>query len=441
MSGGGDTVNFLVRPSSVHNAECRVPGDKSISHRALMLSSLADGVTEVKGFLDSADCLATQSALAALGVTIESVGDMISISGLGARGFKTPDIPLDLGNSGTGLRLLTGLLCGQHVTAELTGDSSLRSRPMGRIIDPLVRMGASVKSNNGRAPLRVTACRELVGMTYVLPMASAQVKSAILLAGLGAKGSTTVIEPAPTRDHTERMLAAMGADIDVDGLSVTLHPGGTLQPVAMEIPGDLSSATFLIGAALLGNNVELVIRGVGVNPTRTGVLDILRQMGGNIELENSRLAGKEPVADIRVRSSQLLGIEVDPSLVPLAIDEFPMLFALAGCASGETVFSGLEELRVKESDRISAMADGLRALGVSVVESDDGARITGGSLTAGVVESRGDHRIAMSFAIVATRAAGPVRIRDVSNVATSFPGFAGLCRDLGVDIEETLNGG
>jgi 3-phosphoshikimate 1-carboxyvinyltransferase len=436
MSGGVDPMDYLITPSPVRSGECRVPGDKSISHRALMLSALTDGISEVRGFLDSEDCLATRRALIALGVNIGVDGSTVKIEGVGSNGFVSPVAPLDLGNSGTGLRLLTGLLCGQRVAAELTGDSSLRGRPMSRIIDPLVQMGALIESHSGCAPLRLASGDSLVGINYVLPMASAQVKSAILLAGLGAKGPTTVTEPAPTRDHTERMLAAMGADIERKGGSVTLVPGKALQPISLEVPGDLSSAAFIIAAALLGEETEIVIRGVGVNPTRTGMLAILQKMGADVRLENERLAGQEPIADIRARSSVLNGIEVDPALVSLAIDEFPILFALAACASGETVFSGLAELRVKESDRIAAMADGLRSLGITVMESDDGARIIGGSLSGGVIDSRGDHRIAMSFAIIATRAAAPVRVRDVANVATSFPGFANLCAGLGVSIEE-----
>lgn len=433
-------MDYVITPSSVRSGECRVPGDKSISHRALMLGALTDGISEVRGFLDSEDCRATRRALVALGVNIGVDRDTVKIEGVGSDGFVFPEAPLDLGNSGTGLRLMTGLLCGQGVAAELTGDSSLRRRPMGRIIDPLVQMGALIESDSGRAPLRLAAGDGLVGINYALPMASAQVKSAILLAGLGAIGPTTITEPAPTRDHTERMLAAMGADITLNGSAVTLLPGNPLRPISLEVPGDLSSAAFIIAAALLGKDTEIVICGVGVNPTRTGVLEILRQMGADIRLENERLAGQEPIADIRVRSSVLSGIEVDPSLVSLAIDEFPILFALAACAIGETVFSGLAELRVKESDRIAAMADGLRSLGIRVIESDDGARIFGGSLSGGVVDSRGDHRIAMSFAIIATRAAASVRVRDVSNVATSFPGFTHLCADIGVIIKEVSDG-
>ena len=400
-----------------------------------MLGSIAEGRTSVSGFLAGDDCLATMAAFRQMGVEIEhpTPGDL-TIHGVGLRGLQDPATDIDVGNSGTAMRLLAGVIAGQQFAATLTGDESLTARPMQRIITPLSRMGAVIDSRDGRPPLTIRGNENLRSIDYELPMASAQVKSSILLAGLYAEGQTTVTEPAPTRDHTERMLRAMGAGIDATNGRISLSGQQSLRGCPIDIPGDLSSAAFVILAALLADNAEVLIRNVGVNPTRSGVIDILQAMGAEIGLENSRVLGEEPAADIRVRSSDLQGIVVDPSLVSLAIDEFPVLFVAAAAASGKTVFSGLAELRVKESDRISAMSNGLRALGIEVEESEDGAIVHGARFTTGEVQSFGDHRVAMSLAAAATIAEGPVTVHDVASVETSFPGFVSCLQDVGVDI-------
>jgi 3-phosphoshikimate 1-carboxyvinyltransferase len=403
-------VDYLVRPSTINDAVVRVPGDKSISHRAIMLGSLAEGRTEVSGFLAGEDCLATMAAFRSMGVGIQqTTGTELVIGGVGLHGLQPPGDAVDLGNSGTAMRLMAGLMAGQSFPSVLTGDESLSGRPMSRVITPLQKMGAEILSENGRPPLRVSGGRALHGIRYQMPVASAQVKSAVLLAGLYASGETIVVEPAITRDHTERMFRSMGVVIGSEDGTVTLAGGQTLRGCPIQIPADLSSAAFLMLAALLAEDANLLIPDVGINPTRTGV-------------------------DIRVFSSDLEGIEVDPRLVSLAIDEFPVLFVAAAVARGRTVFSGLAELRVKESDRISAMAAGLDALGIAVDETPDGAVIEGGRFTGGEVASFGDHRVAMSLAVAGTVANGPVRIRDVSTVDTSFPGFVTCLKCCGGDI-------
>ncbi len=429
-------MDFRVEPSTVRDAEINVPGDKSISHRALMLGSIATGKTEISGFLASEDCLATLQAYRDMGVKItQHDANRLTVHGVGASGLRAPERPLDLGNSGTAMRLMAGVLAGQDFDSVLTGDESLTGRPMGRVIAPLTEMGAAIESDcDETPPLQISGGLRLRGIDYRLPIASAQVKSCVLLAGLFADGRTTLIEPAVTRDHTERMLAAMGADIAVNGGRITLQGRQRLQGCPVDIPGDLSSAAFLILAVLLAGDASVLIRDVGVNPTRTGVIDILQAMGGDIALENHRMLGKEPIADIRVRSSSLRGGEVDPALVSLAIDEFPVIFVAAAAASGETRLAGIGELRVKESDRIAAMAAGLRTLGITVDDSDDAAVVHGGQFTGGSVESFGDHRIAMSLSIAGTVAAAPVTVHDVDSVATSFPGFADLMSNLGMNI-------
>ncbi|MBT8093080.1 MAG: 3-phosphoshikimate 1-carboxyvinyltransferase [Gammaproteobacteria bacterium] len=427
---------FKVTPSRIGDATVTVPGDKSISHRALLLGAIADGRTDVSGFLAGEDCLATLAAMRALGISIRQPGPTeLAVEGAGRHGLRPPSTDLDLGNSGTAMRLMAGLLAGQPFDSVLTGDSSLNSRPMGRIIKPLSQMGAEIHSVDGRPPLRIKGKRSLQSIEYVLPVASAQVKSAVLLAGLYATGRTSVIEPATTRDHTERMLGAMGVDVFRDNGRIGLSGGQALRGCAIEVPGDLSSASFLMLAAILAEKADILIEGVGVNPTRTGIIDILLGMGADIEVCNPRSMGQEPVADIRVRSSQLRGCAVDPALVSLAIDEFPVLFVAAAAAAGKTVFTGIGELRVKESDRIAAMANGMRALGIRVQESEDGAMVEGGRFAGGCVESYGDHRVAMSLAMAATSAADPVEIRDVASVDTSFPGFVACLASVGADIE------
>ncbi len=429
-------MQFTVQPSTVTDAKVSVPGDKSISHRALMLGGIADGQTTVSGFLAGEDCLATLAAMSAMGVeTGQPEPTEIVVQGVGLRGLVEPAQDLDLGNSGTAMRLMAGLLSGQSFTTVLTGDASLTSRPMQRVISPLGLMGASIDSNEGCPPLTVHGGAALRGIDYTLPVASAQVKSALLLAGLYADGITTVKEPAITRDHTERMLGAMGVEIERTDRRISIRGDQTLTGGSIRIPADLSSASFLMLAALLSERADVLIEGVGVNPTRTGVIDILQAMGADIGLENARLYGEEPVADIRVRSSALHGGPVDPALVSLAIDEFPVLFVAAAAAKGKTEFAGIGELRVKESDRIATMANGLRALGIRVDETDEGATVHGGTFTGGEVESHGDHRVAMSLAVAGTVADDVVTVNDVAAVNTSFPGFASCLTKLGVSIQ------
>ncbi len=433
-------MQFQVSPSALTDATVTVPGDKSISHRALMLGSIAEGCTDISGFLAGEDCLATLAAMKSMGVTIEpGEATEITIDGVGLTGLEKPGSPLDLGNSGTAMRLMAGLLCGQAFDSVLTGDESLTSRPMRRIIAPLSKMGARIDSNDGMPPLTIHGQSALHGIHYDLPVASAQVKSAVLLAGLYADGAISVIEPAVTRDHTERMLGSMGVAVNRSGNRISLEGGQALTGCSVQVPADLSSAAFVILAALIADNADVLIENVGVNPTRTGVIDILQAMGADISLEQPRLLGQEPVANIRVRSSELRGGPVDPALVSLAIDEFPVLFVAAAAAKGKTTFSGIGELRVKESDRIAAMASGLRALGIDVDETADGAVVHGGQFDGGVVESHGDHRIAMSLAVAGTRAREPVTVRDVAAVDTSFPGFCDCMAALNLDIKATAS--
>ncbi|MEK1939063.1 MAG: bifunctional prephenate dehydrogenase/3-phosphoshikimate 1-carboxyvinyltransferase [Pseudomonas sp.] len=429
---------FLANPGGRLSGRIRVPGDKSISHRSIMLGSLAEGTTEVEGFLEGEDALATLQAFRDMGVVIEGPHHgRVTIHGVGLHGLKAPPGPIYLGNSGTSMRLLSGLLAAQPFSATLTGDASLSKRPMNRVAKPLREMGASIDTAaEGRPPLTINGGQRLSGMTYEMPMASAQVKSCLLLAGLYAAGSTTVIEPAPTRDHTERMLRGFGYPVSVDGNRVTVEPGHKLIATHIEVPADISSAAFFLVAGSIAEDSELVLEHVGINPTRTGVIDILRLMGADITLENRREVGGEPVADLRVRSAKLKGIDIPEDLVPLAIDEFPVLFVAACVAEGRTVLRGAEELRVKESDRIQVMADGLLALGVKVQPTPDGIIIDGGSIGGGEVHSHGDHRIAMSFSVASLRATTPIRIHDCANVATSFPNFLGLAAQVGIRVAE-----
>ncbi len=429
-------MHFKVIPSQVRDASVTVPGDKSISHRALMLGSVANGRTEVCGFLAGEDCLATLTAMRALGVDIRQASPTeMSIDGVGLHGLHAAASDLNLGNSGTAMRLMAGLLCGQSFASVLSGDESLSGRPMGRIIDPLQRMGATLDSNDGKPPLAIRGSSPLRAIEYALPMASAQVKSAILLAGLYATGTTAVIEPSVTRDHTERMLGAMGVTVSTSNGTVTLLGGQQLTACDVSVPGDLSSAAFVMLAALLSEDADVMIRNVGVNPTRTGVIDILQSMGADISLENPQLLGAEPVADIRVRSSRLQGCTVDPALVSLAIDEFPVIFVAAAAASGSTKFSGIGELRVKESDRISAMADGMRIMGIEISETEDGAVVHGGRFGGGIVRSHGDHRVAMSLAVAGTVASDELIVEDVAAVDTSFPGFHTCMAGVGANLK------
>jgi 3-phosphoshikimate 1-carboxyvinyltransferase len=434
---------FEAHPARSVTGAVAVPGDKSISHRSLMLSGIAEGTSEVTGFLASEDCLASLAAMRALGVNIEQPSPThVVIHGTGLRGLHDAGRALDMGNAGTAMRLFTGLLSAQAFNSQLIGDASLMKRPMERVAKPLREMGADVRTRNGTPPVDIGGGRRLRGIEYRMPVASAQVKSAVLLAALYADGATTVIAPNITRDHSERMLESCGVHLDVDGLRTTLHPPRLLASQRFNVPGDFSSAAFFIVAGLLGASATgLLIQNVGLNPTRTGLLDILRSMGGNIEVLNPRESGAEPVADLLVRASALRGIEMPAALVPLAIDELPVLFIAAACASGETVVTGAEELRVKESDRIAAMSAGLKSLGVAHSVLPDGMRIEGcgegPAFSGGEIDSFGDHRIAMSFTIASLRAAKSILIRDVANVATSFPGFVGLARSVGLDVRES----
>lgn len=435
MSSTSNVV-FTVNPGGRLSGRLRVPGDKSISHRSVMLGSLAEGTTRVSGFPEGADALATLRAFRRMGVRIEGPDSgRLVIHGVGMHGLKAPDGPIDLGNSGTSMRLLSGLLAGQGLRLTLTGDSSLSSRPMRRVTEPLARMRADVRSAaDGTAPLEIHPVQRLAPLDYPMPVASAQVKSCVLLAGLYADGRTCVSEPAPTRDHTERMLEGFGYPVHRDGSRVCLEGGGRLQATDIEIPADISSAAFFLVGASIAEGSDLVLEHVGMNPTRDGVINILRLMGADIEVLNLRSVGGEPVADLRVRSARLRGIRIPEDQVPLAIDEFPVLFVAAACAEGETLLTGAEELRVKESDRIQVMADGLSALGVRAQPTPDGIRIQGGPISGGRVNGHGDHRISMAFAIAALRAAGALHIDDCANVDTSFPGFVELARAAGLDI-------
>jgi 3-phosphoshikimate 1-carboxyvinyltransferase len=428
-------MQYIVQPGGALRGRLRVPGDKSISHRSVILGALSNGITEVTGLLEGADVLATIAAFRAMGVAIDGPrGGCLRIHGVGLHGLQAPQIPLDCGNSGTAMRLLAGVLAGQSFASTLTGDESLQRRPMGRVIEPLRQMGAQITAQEGRAPLQIVGA-PLHGIDYTLPMASAQVKSAILLAGLYAKGRTCVREPAPTRDHSERMLRGFGYALAQEPLYACLEGGGTLQAQTIDVPADISSATFFLLGATIAPDSDLLLENVGINPTRTGVIEILTRMGARIDLTQLREVGGEPVADIRVRSARLQGIDIPPRLVPLAIDEFPAVFIAAACAEGRTVISDAEELRVKESDRIAVMATGLRTLGITVDEQPDGAIIHGGALQGGRVDSHGDHRIAMSFAMAALRAAGPIQIEDCRNVATSFPNFPELAVAAGLSLQ------
>jgi 3-phosphoshikimate 1-carboxyvinyltransferase len=430
---------YVVRPARSVHGVLSVPGDKSISHRALMLGGIADGVTDISGFLASEDCLATLAALRALGVRIErAAATDVRVYGAGAEGLQAPGAPLDMGNAGTAMRLFMGLLAGQRFDSTLIGDASLMRRPMERVAQPLRLMGASIRTHEGRPPVQITAGAGLAGIDYTLPMASAQVKSALLLAGLGARGRTRVTEPAPTRDHTERMLGGFGVDVRREGSSVSVAGGARLTASNVRVPGDFSSAAFFLVAGCLAATEGLTLRGVGINPTRTGLLDMLRLMGARIVVEPTAQGGPEPIADIHVTAGPLRGIRVPEALVPLAIDEFPVFFVAAAAAEGETLVTGAGELRVKESDRLAVMATGLTALGVSCELLADGLRVTGGAPVGGArIDSHGDHRIAMAFAIASLLAHAPIQIDDVANVATSFPGFADLARCAGLDLAES----
>lgn len=436
MSGGaGGGLRYVLAPGGRLAGTVRVPGDKSISHRAVMLASLAEGVSQVSGFLAGEDCLCTMRAFQQMGVRIERLGETgLRVHGAGLHGLQAPAAPLDLGNSGTSMRLMAGLLAAQPFTSTLIGDASLSRRPMQRVIEPLSRMGARIDSREGRAPLVLHPVAGLRAIHHVSAVASAQVKSCVLLAGLYAGGETAVSEPETSRDHTERMLRAFGVRVETRPGHAALSGGQSLRATDLTVPADISSAAFFLVGAAITPGSDLLLPGVGMNPTRTGVIHILQRMGARIEILNPRELGGEPVADLRVRGGALHGIEIGAELVASAIDEFPALFVAAACARGETVVSGAQELRVKESDRIQTMCDGLRSLGISAIALPDGARILGGRLRGGVVDAHGDHRVAMSFAMAGLRAEQPITILDCANVQTSFPGFADLAAGAGLRL-------
>ncbi len=451
-SMNSQSTTYTARPGGRITGTLRVPGDKSISHRSIMLGALADGVTEVSGFLEGEDALATLQAFRDMGVVIEGPHEgKVTIYGVGLKGLQAPPGPLYLGNAGTAMRLMAGLMAAQPFTVTLTGDESLSRRPMGRVVNPLAEMGAVIEtSEGGRPPLVIRGGQTLTGIDYDMPMASAQVKSCLLLAGMYAEGETAVQEPGITRDHTERMLTGLGYPVKTEGNRVTLQGGGELTSAEkIEVPADISSSAFFLVAASIAKDSDLLLTHVGINPTRTGIIDILRLMGADITLSNEREVGGEPVADIRVRSARLKGIEIPEHLVPLAIDEFPVLFVAAACAEGDTLLTGAEELRVKESDRIQSMADGLNALGIKAVALPDGMKVPGlqagssdfdgagqGVFAGGTVHSHGDHRIAMAFAVASLRAKDEIRILDCANVATSFPHFVDLAHSVGLNLQE-----
>ena len=431
------TLDWRSAAAGPLHGSVRVPGDKSVSHRAIMLGALAEGTSHVTGFLEGEDTRATARAFAQMGVRIETPSPSECIvHGVGLHGLRAPSAPIDCGNAGTGMRLLAGLLAGQAFDSVLVGDESLSKRPMHRVTGPLGAMGARIDTaNGGLPPLTIHAVKELWGIEYEPPIASAQVKSAILLAGLYARGETQVREPHPTRDYTERMLAAFGWPIEFGAGWARLSGGHRLRAGDIIVPADFSSAAFFLVAASIVPGSELTLRDVGMNPRRTGLLQALRAMGADVRESNARAHGGEAVADLTVRHAPLTGIDVPVEWVPDMIDEFPALFVAAAAARGTTRVCGAAELRVKESDRIAVMARGLRSVGVAVEETPDGAVITGGPLGGGAVDSAGDHRCAMSFAVAGLVASAPIRIADCANVATSFPGFVELANGCGFGIE------
>ena len=430
--------NFITSNCATLSGSIKVPGDKSISHRSIMLGSISNGITKVSGFLEGEDSLATLNAFKSMGVKIERNGSNVVINGVGMHGLKAATSPLNLGNSGTSMRLMSGLLSAQSFDSELCGDESLSKRPMGRVIEPLRQMGADISGVDSKPPLSIKGGKQLSAIEYTLPVASAQIKSCVLLAGLYSEGKTTVIENGVSRDHTERMLRGFGYDVDSSHNAISIQGGGSLQGCEIEVPSDISSAAFFMVAACISENSNIVLKAVNINSTRTGVIDILKLMGGKIELVNERLQAGELIADIRVYSSKLKGIQIPKNLVPLAIDEFPVLFIAASCAQGETVLTGAKELRVKESDRIQVMADGLTSLGIENEVLEDGIKIKGGQFKeqTSLIKSHHDHRISMAFAIASVRSKFSIEIEGVDNVKTSFPNFVELANSIGMSIKE-----
>ena len=450
MENNHVTQKFTILPGAkTFQGKFTVPGDKSVSHRSIMFGAIAEGTTHVTGFLEGEDALATLQAFRDMGVSIEGPKNgEVTIHGVGMQGLKAPAGAIYMGNSGTSMRLLAGMLSAQQFDSVMTGDASLTKRPMERIAKPLREMGAQIQTTGerGTPPVSITGAQALKGIHYDLPMASAQVKSGILLAGLWAEGETSVTEPEPTRDHTERMLRAFGYEVKTEGNRISLQGGGKLVGTDIQVPSDISSAAFFMVGAAITENSDVTLEAVGINPTRTGVIEILKQMGADLSVENERIAGGEPIADIRIRGSRTLkGIHVPEDQVPLAIDEFPALFIAAACAEGQTVLTGAAELRVKESDRIQVMADGLKTMGIDCTPTDDGIIIQGKGkagdwsavFTGGEIESHHDHRIAMSFSIAGLRTCGEIKIIGTETVATSFPTFTELAGVAGLNIQVT----
>lgn len=432
--------NLISRPVRSINGIISVPGDKSISHRAIIFGAIAKGTTRVSGFLDGEDCVATLRAFKSMGVNIEGPNNQeVVIHGVGKYGLCAPKSVIDCGNSGTSIRLLAGLLAGQSFSSELTGDESLLKRPMLRISNPLTSMGAKLTTIDGKPPISIHGTNGLLGIDYTMPEASAQVKSCLLLAGLYAKGTTRITETSVSRDHTERMLSTFAYPLIKQENTLIINAESECQATPIAVPGDISSAAFFIVAATIIPGSDITIRNVGINPTRIGVIHILRQMGANIEIQNPRQFGEEPVADLKIVYSPLRGIIIDSTMVPLAIDEFPIIFIAAACAKGTTELHDAKELRFKESDRIGAMVEGLLALGIDAQALEDGVIIQGGSLSGGKVESRGDHRIAMSFLVAGAVSSTEITVNDCANIATSFPNFVNTANSMNFCIEDLNN--
>ena len=442
------TQQFTILPGAkTFQGKFTVPGDKSVSHRSIMFGAIAEGTTRVTGFLEGEDALATLQAFRDMGVSIEGPKNgEVTIHGVGMHGLKAPASALYMGNSGTSMRLLSGMLSAQKFDSVMTGDASLSKRPMERIAQPLRAMGAQIQTTGerGTPPVSMMGGQNLQGIHYDLPMASAQVKSGILLAGLWAKGETSITEPEPTRDHSERMLRAFGYDVKTEGNRISLQGGGKLIGTDIQVPSDISSAAFFMVGAAITEGSDITLEAVGINPTRTGVIEILKQMGADLTVENERIAGGEPIADIRIKGTRTLkGIHMPEDQVPLAIDEFPALFIAAACAEGQTILTGAAELRVKESDRIQVMADGLKTMGIDCTPTDDGIVIEGQGkagdwsaiFTGGEIESHHDHRIAMSFSMAGLRTSGAIKIVGTETVATSFPTFTELTNQAGLTIQ------
>jgi len=428
-------IDYRSHAAGALTGSLTLPGDKSISHRAIIFGAIADGITTINDYLDSADIVATIDVFRAMGVKIDKQVQQITVEGRGLHGLQRPVHPLYFGNSGTSVRLLAGLLCGQKFDTELIGDESLMTRPMRRIVSPLQQMGATIEcSDSGTLPIRISGGQTLKAINYHTPVASAQLKSCLLLAGLYADGITRIVEPAITRDHTERMLPGFGIRVTSSDRVTELHPG-QLRGIDIRIPGDISSAAFFLVAASICPGSDIILQNVGINPTRDAVIEILRLMGADIQVEIQNQQQIETVANIRVRYRPLKGIDIPSRLVPIAIDEFPAIVIAAACAEGQTILSDAAELRVKESDRIESMAEGLTRLGITVQTKPDGMIVTGGKLQGGEVNSFGDHRIAMAFAVAGLRASTAVTVHDCINVNTSFPDFISKARSAGMQID------